>query len=517
MRQCPNCKSDNPDDARFCNYCGMRLPESKEETLYNDLEGLEKARKVEFSDQEIAEESEKVIDEAKKLFEPEWSEEPEENDGLKKQLTIPENLGHMIEEVPREELEQELHRKIKRKEKKIKREKEGKDPSRVPQFIRDKRSWSDMTTGQKKAIKRIVAGILIVAVFCIIEVYHGRPEAVAERYCKAYIQENWKKAGRLSDLPKNGYVTQDEYVSYMKKNAVTGISGYEIKETKENRQTEVESGGKQRAFTVAYKTEDNKEKTKTLIVQKQKKRNFLFFTDWKVSSDEIVANGFNLYLPAGSKAWIDDIKLTEDSKLKDDFDNLEQYKVSLIEGEHKIKVKVPCFRMYRSGFRASDKGNATISKMKISENGKKKFNRKMQDILNAYVKAAKAGKSFSEVAGLFEKDSSCKKENKEFYNDLKKQLGSGDGYITKEVKLDNYEGKYVISGVTGVVRGTLSYDYKVTFKEENKNESRSVSETGDGVEDADGSSQMSAEFVYQNGSYQLRSVNPGNIWYKQLQ
>ena len=445
MRQCPNCKSDNPDDARFCNYCGMRLPELKEETLYNDLEGLEEARKVEFSDQEIAEESEKVIDEAKKLFESERREEPEEKDGLKKQLTIPENLGHMIEEVTREELEQELHRKIKlreqdlkenetseeepveeptrmigedskeeadeptrmftgdigdfikkkkdyedvpeedayeeilqswerkRKEKKIKREKEGKDPSRVPQFIRDKRSWSDMTTGQKKAVKRITAGILMVAVFCIIEVCHGRPEAVAERYCKAYMQENWKKAGRLSDLPENGYVTQDEYVSYMKKNAVTGISGYEIKETKENRQTEVESGGKQRAFTVAYKTEDNKEKMKTLIVQKQKKRNLLFFTDWKVSSDEIVANDFNLYLPAGSKAWIDDIKLTEDSKLKDDSDNLEQYKVSLIEGEHKIKVKVPCFRMYRSGFRASDKGNATISKMKISENGKISF------------------------------------------------------------------------------------------------------------------------------------------------
>ena len=76
---------------------------------------------------------------------------------------------------------------------------------------------------------------------------------------------------------------------------------------------------------------------------------------------------------------------------------------------------------------------------------------------------------------------------------------------------------YLISGVTGVVRGTLSYDYKVVYKEENKNKSRSVSGTGNGVEDADGSSQMSAEFVYQNGSYQLRSVNPGNIWYKQLQ
>ena len=58
---------------------------------------------------------------------------------------------------------------------------------------------------------------------------------------------------------------------------------------------------------------------------------------------------------------------------------------------------------------------------------------------------------------------------------------------------------------------------KLLLKKKIKNESRSVSETGDGVEDADGSSQMSAEFVYQNGSYQLRSVNPGNIWYKQLQ
>ena len=55
MRQCPNCKTNNPDDARFCNYCGMRLPESKEETLYSDLDELEEAPKTVFSDQEIEE------------------------------------------------------------------------------------------------------------------------------------------------------------------------------------------------------------------------------------------------------------------------------------------------------------------------------------------------------------------------------------------------------------------------------------------------------------------------------
>ena len=109
----------------------MRLPESKEETLYSDLDEIEEAPKTEFSDQEIEEESEKVIDEAKKLLNPDEKEEKEvflqeekkenedtdtEQEQLKKQLTIPENLGRMIEEVTRQELKQELHRKIKLKE-----------------------------------------------------------------------------------------------------------------------------------------------------------------------------------------------------------------------------------------------------------------------------------------------------------------------------------------------------------------------------------------------------------------
>ena len=589
MRQCPNCKTNNPDDARFCNYCGMRLPESKEEILYSDLDGLEEAPKTEFSDQEIEDEAEKVIDEAKKLLDPVLKEEilKEETDreSLKKQLTIPENLDRMIEEVTREELEQELHRKIKlketymkeqekpasedvadeptrmigedkkeetdeptrmftgdigdfvkkkkdyedvpeedayeeilqswerkRKEKQIKREKEGKDPSRVPKFIREKRSWSDFTDSQKKIVKRAALGIVIFAIFCIAENFYGRPEAVAERYCKAYMNENWKKAGRLSDLPENAYVTLDEYVSYMEKNAVADIKNYQIKESKEDRQTKIESGGRQRAFTVTYqvKEKSGKAKKETLMLQKQKNRRLLLFADWKISSDQMIAKDFNLYIPAGAEAWIEGSKLTKAYKVKDDSDGLDQYKVSLFEGEHRIKVNVPWFKPYSSKFQASDKGSTTISKMKVSESGKKKLDKKMKKILETYVKAAKNGKAFSEVSGLFEKNSAYEKENKEFYNDLKEQLNSSDGYTIKDAALDNYEGKYVISGVTGVVRGTLSYDYKITY--DKKAKEKAEMDITDGT--ADGSSQMSAEFVYKDGDYQIRTVNPGSIWYK---
>ena len=577
MRQCPNCKTNNPDDARFCNYCGMRLPESKEETLYNDLEGLEEAPKVEFSDQEIEEESEKVIDEAKKLFEPVPQNEDfhidDEEDRLKKQLTIPEDLDRMIEKVTKEELEQELHRKIKlkekdlkekeaaaeesvdeptrmigddrseeadeptrmftgdigdfikkkkeyedvpeedayeeiiqswerkRKEKKIRREREGKDPSGLLKFIREKRSWSDLTDKQKKVIRRTVLGVVAVIILCGLESYHGRPEAVAERYCKAYIQEDWKKTGRLSDLPSNGYATQAEYIKYMKKNAVTGVRSYQIKETKADRQTQVESGGRQRAFTVTYQTGKKKTKSETVILQKQQSRKFLLFADWKVSSDRMIAKDFNLYIPTGAEAWIDGKKLTEDYKVKDDSDGLEQYKLSLFEGTHKIRVKVPWFQSYSSKFQASDKGNTTISRMQISESGKKKLDKKMKHILKTYIEAAKEGKAFTEVSGLFGKNTGNDKENKEFYNALKEQLSPADGYTAEDVELQNYEGKYVISGVTGVVRGTLSYDYKVTYIEGS----------------TEGSSQMSAEFVYKNGSYELRLVNPGSIWYRKSQ
>lgn len=200
--------------------------------------------------------------------------------------------------------------------KKIKREREGKDPSRIPKFIKEKHSWSDLTAKQKKAVKRIVAGAAVFAAFCIFESYYGRPEAVAERYCKAYVKEDWKKTGHLSDLPKNGYATQDEYTTYMKKNAVTGVEDYQIKETKENRQIKIESGGKQRAFTVEYKTKTQGKNKETVVLQKQKRQRLLLFANWKVSSDKMIANDFNLYIPAGSTAWIDGTKLTKNDKIK---------------------------------------------------------------------------------------------------------------------------------------------------------------------------------------------------------
>ena len=124
--------------------------------------------------------------------------------------------------------------------------------------------------------------------------------------------------------------------------------------------------------------------------------------------------------------------------------------------------------------------------------------------------SAKEEKSFSQISGLFEKNSKYEKENKEFYDDLKEQLSSKDGYKADQITTDNYEGKYVISGVTGVVRGTLSYDYKVTYQKEDVT-------VGNMNGTVDGSSQMSAEFVYKDGNYQLRTVNPGSIWYRESQ
>ena len=92
----------------------------------------------------------------------------------------------------------------------------------------------------------------------------------------------------------------------------------------------------------------------------------------------MIANDFNLYIPAGSTAWIDGTKLTKNDKIKDDSDGLDQYKISLFEGNHKIRIDVPWFKTYKSEFKASDKGSTTISKMKVSQSGKKKLDKKMK-------------------------------------------------------------------------------------------------------------------------------------------
>ena len=591
MRQCPNCKTNNPDDARFCNYCGMRLPESKEETLYSELGDLKETPKTDFSDKDIeaiSEELEDTADLKTKKEEKNLEKQSEESskipeEDLKKQFTIPDNLGERIEEVTKEELEQELHKKIKlrekdiagknaddsideptrmigskkteeadeptrmftgdigdfvkkkkdyedvpeedayeeilqswerkRKEKQIKREREGKDPSRIPKFIREKKSWSDLTEKQQKMAKKILLGVAVFAVFCGVGIWHNRPEAVIRRYCSAYVQENWKKTGRLSDIPDNGLATMHEYISYMKEHAVTDVSDYKLKETKEDRQTEVESGGKRRSFTVIYKKKGGDKGSERVILEKQKNRKLFLFANWKASTDQMIARDFNLYIPSGSQVWIGDSELGNDYKVKDKNENLDQYKVSLFEGEHKIKVKVPWFRTYESTFQASDKGSTTVAKMKISREGKKKLDKKMKQTLKKYINTAKDEESFSKVTGLFEKDAmkdtDNQKENKEFYNDLKDALKSADGYTAEKIDLDQYQGKYVINGVTGVVRGNLSYNYTVTYSKNNDGSDGKT--TGQSV----GNTTMSAEFVYKDGEYQMIMADPGSIWYRQ--
>ena len=56
----------------------------------------------------------------------------------------------------------------------------------------------------------------------------------------------------------------------------------------------------------------------------------------------------------------------------------------------------------------------------------------------------------------------------------------------------------------------MAYDYKVTYQKEDVT-------VGNMNGTVDGSSQMSAEFVYKDGNYQLRTVNPGSIWYRESQ
>ena len=97
----------------------------------------------------------------------------------------------------------------------------------------------------------------------------------------------------------------------MKKNAVTGVEDYQIKETKENRQIKIESEENKGHLRSNTRRKLKVRTKKPLFCKKQKRQRLLLFANWKVSSDKMIANDFNLYIPAGSTAWIDGTKLTK--------------------------------------------------------------------------------------------------------------------------------------------------------------------------------------------------------------
>lgn len=184
---------------------------------------------------------------------------------------------------------------------------------------------------------------------------------------------------------------------------------------------------------------------------------------------------------------------------------MDEYRISIFSGSHKIQAVLPWFQIYEAEFDAYAGDGFTVSGMSMTEDGELALQAKMQEALEKFYQAAVANKDFSEVSDLFMDGSS---ENaKESYDYLVESLNGSDYYTLNEVTFDDFECEFYVNENGISAEMTYDYDMDYTYVRSSWFSNKKTTET----RTDSGYSYMNASFGYDGETYKLVSVNVRSV------
>lgn len=354
---------------------------------------------------------------------------------------------------------------------------------------------------QKAVIVEAICLVVTVIVFFAVGNMKYSAESVAKKYFAAYTAHDWETVYALLDLPEGDFMQESQFAEMMERTQLPDIANYKVRAANGSEE------GIARYFDVEYSvTGQGASSTQLSLVRQNQKAMFLFDT-WKVSTEGMVLDEYEISVPAGAQASVDGIKLAEDYRTAENEDGWDTYQITLFNGVHSITVAAPWCEIYEGEFDTSTEGSLNVSELVLTEAGEAALEVKMQEALETFYASAMSGADYSEVQGLFAADAAAEFESD--YNDLKERLANDpDAYYTLNgITFNNFQGNFYADygAVSGELEGdyTVDYTYTNTWFGSNETENRTT----------DSSFYMSASFVYEGDTYKLQYVSIPSVWW----
>lgn len=362
-------------------------------------------------------------------------------------------------------------------------------------------------TGGKLSILQIV---VIAEAICLVAAVIGlfavgtmkySAESVAKRYFAAYTAHDWDTVYALLDMPEGDFMEESQFAEMMERSQLSDIANFKV------RPASGSEDGIVRYFDVEYSVAGQGASSTQLSLVRQNQKSMFLFDTWKVSTEGMVSDGFEISVPAGAQASVDGIALTEDYLTAANQDGLDTYQLSLLNGVHSIEVAAPWCELYEGEFDPSTEGSLTVSEMTLTEAGEAALEAKMQTALETFYSSAMAGADYSEVQGLFAADAAEGFESD--YNDLKERLANDpdDYYTLNGITFNNFQSDFYVD--YGVISGEMEGDYVVDYTYTSTWFGNTETEN----RTSDSSFYMSASFVYEGDTYKLQYVSIPSVWW----
>lgn len=402
------------------------------------------------------------------------------------------------------------------------------------------KTTQNVTTGSmsrrpiSKKIKMIIglAAVLIVAIiiFSVVGKKLTNPERIALNYFKDVASADWGKVYTYYDLSESEFINEEMYKKAVSKNEKIDYSVCAIKKntnisdligSANSSQLDEKNEGISRTIKIEYavKNSDTAESIYTVKLVKSEKNKFLFFDNWKVVPEDMIAKDYSIRTLKEIDVYIDGKKLsdkylTEDENKSDYESSLDIYKIpSIFKGAHKIEFKGDFIETYKDDLkiRANSEYNYTYTNPNIKEDFINDLEKNTEDIVKKIYEAAIDDKDFNELKFPYKIYDENKDDIEDRYDDVvenMKKTSYASDIKVKTLKLNEFEVTDKNSYIdNGCISATISYksEYsgefvkKIDKKEEKKKDDGNLSGT--------------VSFRYDDGEWKISKIYNSRIYY----
>ena len=320
---------------------------------------------------------------------------------------------------------------------------------------------SNITATKRKSIPlKIKVGIIVacVVVALITSLYIvgnnlSSPKKVAEKYMQSQLDKDWEKAYNYLAIEESDFITKDLYLKLKSQESNDEITSYTIEDD-----GDYDNKALEQFINVNYKVKGSSNSQKKILTLVKEDDKFLFFFDkWKVESKDQIQQNYSVYVPNGTKAYLDGVEITDkylDNSGSSNNKSYTTYKINeVFNGTHNIKVTSDIYNDYETDLKDKLSANIKLKDLELKDECKEEVEKISKEFVDKYYNTAISGKDFSEIKDYFSQETDIQDDMKNKYENFQEDA------INKEKNIG--VNKLTFSNVTAKSAASNSYLGKV--------------------------------------------------------
>lgn len=329
-------------------------------------------------------------------------------------------------------------------------------------------------------------------------------ERMAANFFVEMTNGDWEKAYEKLDIEESEFINAKMFALANKHNSFGSINAYSVEKQGGAFGDLIANTGLGTAVDIQYRTKgSDSDSTYEVILNKQGKKKLLLFDDWKVSTDQLVCNNYQIQVPDGATVVFDGITLSDNYRSSDADDYGIYYTIpQIFRGSHTLTVSKENFEDVTRNITVSSSydeysvSNMTMKK-EVLEELIQLAGKNMQTIYTAAIE----GKKFDTIADLFAKD--AKEDVKDSYSNLISNLSGNGSSVPYKLNFHNIQGSAYTNG-TSV---SISAEYHMEYSYEDWWDGSLQTDSMDSTE------QFTFDFVEEDGKWVQTNLGCYTLYY----